>query len=189
MSAQVLNILKYFLLALVWLFFLRVLRVVWVEMRSGDAVPVEPAASAPRAGVVPARRRSGQATIPPAVPALAPAVAPPIAPAAPPPSGLPRRLRVVDPADRVGEQYSLVPRAGRTETVLGRANSADVPLGADSFVSSRHARVFMREGTVWIEDLGSTNGTVVNGTRISGAVELHPGDRVQVGRTTLEADP
>ena len=173
MSAQVLNILKYFLLALVWLFFLRVLRVAWVEIRTGGAAPEEAPAPAPRAGLIPARRRT----------APAPATA-----STPTPAALPTHLRVVDPADRAGQQFSLSPRSGATETVIGRAAGADIPLGEDSFASSRHARVFERGGAIWIEDVGSTNGTLVNGNRVSSPVQLNPGDRVQVGRTTMEVE-
>jgi pSer/pThr/pTyr-binding forkhead associated (FHA) protein len=61
-----------------------------------------------------------------------------------------------------------------------------VALPADSFVSQVHARVFRRGDDYWVEDLGSTNGTLVNGRRINGAVPVRRGDRVQVGRSVLE---
>ena len=178
MSAQVLNILKYFLLALVWLFFLRILRVVWVEIRSGGTA-TEEGAGPLRAGVVPALRRPTR----PAAPA-----APAAAASAPAPMPMPSRLRVVDPADRAGQQYSLRPRSGRDEVVIGRSSSCDVPLGEDSFVSSNHARVFARSGVLWLEDMGSTNGTLVNAARVATPVQLRPGDRIQIGRTTLEVE-
>ena len=54
-------------------------------------------------------------------------------------------------------------------------------------MSQVHARVFDRDGTLWIEDLGSTNGTFVNGERSNERVKLRKGDRVQVGETVLEA--
>ena len=176
MSAQVLNILKYFLLALVWLFFLRVLRVVWVEIRSGNANPED--LPAPRAGAVLARRRSAGS---PGAPATA-------SPAAPAPTPPPSRLRIVDPPERAGRQFSLRPGSGRDEVVIGRSSGCDIPLGEDSFVSSRHARVFGHDGMLWIEDLGSTNGTLVNGGRVASPVQLHAGHRVQVGHTTFEVE-
>ena len=54
-------------------------------------------------------------------------------------------------------------------------------------MSQVHARAFDRDGTLWVEDAGSTNGTLVNGKRITEPVKLRKGDRVQVGETVLEA--
>jgi pSer/pThr/pTyr-binding forkhead associated (FHA) protein len=61
-----------------------------------------------------------------------------------------------------------------------------VALPADTFVSQVHARVFRQGDGYWVEDLGSTNGTLVNGRRVVGAVPVRRGDRVQVGRSVLE---
>src|SRR3954447_13604087 len=60
-------------------------------------------------------------------------------------------------------------------------------LGGDTEISRRHAR-FRRapDGRIVVEDLNSTNGTLVNGQRIAGPRVLAPGDRITVGRTTLE---
>jgi pSer/pThr/pTyr-binding forkhead associated (FHA) protein len=49
-----------------------------------------------------------------------------------------------------------------------------------------HARVFRRDDDIFVEDLGSTNGTYLNGKKVSAASVVRKGDRVQVGRTTLE---
>ena len=71
------------------------------------------------------------------------------------------------------------------ELVLGREHpTADLVI-ADPGVSRRHARVFTHNGGVIVEDLGSSNGTYVNGERISGPVELGIGDEVQLGETVL----
>ena len=59
-------------------------------------------------------------------------------------------------------------------------------LPSDTFVSQMHARVFRRGDDYWVQDLGSTNGTLVNGRKIDGTVPLRRGDRVQVGRSVLE---
>ena len=72
------------------------------------------------------------------------------------------------------------------ELTIGRAPGCAVPLPADNFVSSVHARVFRQDGDYWVEDLGSTNGTLVNGRKMTGPEPLRRGDRVQVGRTVLE---
>ena len=60
-------------------------------------------------------------------------------------------------------------------------------IDGDTFVSQRHARIFVVDGQPMVEDLGSTNGSFHNGNRLNGARLLHPGDRVQVGYTVLEA--
>jgi len=73
------------------------------------------------------------------------------------------------------------------ELTIGRAAGCHVSVADDTFASSLHARVFGRDGTVFVEDLGSTNGTYVNGARLTGATVLRPGDQVQVGNTVLEA--
>jgi hypothetical protein len=71
------------------------------------------------------------------------------------------------------------------ELILGREDgTADLVLD-DPGVSRRHARVLPENGAVIVEDLGSSNGTYVNGERISGPVELGAGDEVQVGATVL----
>jgi hypothetical protein len=71
------------------------------------------------------------------------------------------------------------------ELILGREHgSADLVLD-DPGVSRRHARVLPENGGVIVEDLGSSNGTYVNGRRITGPVELGAGDEVQLGATVL----
>ena len=78
-----------------------------------------------------------------------------------------------------------IPIAG--PIVIGRSPGADIVI-ADDFVSSAHARVTPTpDGAAVIEDLNSTNGTVVNGTRISGAVALASGDTVDLGTVRLKA--
>ena len=71
-----------------------------------------------------------------------------------------------------------------TSVVLGRDAATDVRLDGDDFASGRHARLETRPDGVWVEDLGSTNGTFVNGKRVT-AERLEPGDVVRVGQTEL----
>jgi hypothetical protein len=67
---------------------------------------------------------------------------------------------------------------------LGRAASSDVHID-DSYASAAHARVYPRGGRVVIEDLGSTNGTFVNGHQLTRPLELEPNDTVRIGDTEL----
>ncbi|MBK7858850.1 MAG: sigma 54-interacting transcriptional regulator [Archangiaceae bacterium] len=75
-----------------------------------------------------------------------------------------------------------------SEVILGRSPSCDIPL-EDSKVSRRHARIAIEEGTARVSDLGSRNGTIVNGEKIEAEAVLLPGDRVQVGDTTVLYEP
>jgi hypothetical protein len=68
--------------------------------------------------------------------------------------------------------------------VLGRSRECDVVLD-DSGVSRRHAQIRPRDGGWTIEDLGSTNGLRVNGRRVTGAVPLNRGDRIELGSTEI----
>jgi serine/threonine-protein kinase len=68
---------------------------------------------------------------------------------------------------------------------IGRQEAGDGTLGQDAEISRHHARIARSGGGFVIEDLESTNGTFVNGRRITGPELLSPGDRIQVGATTL----
>jgi hypothetical protein len=70
---------------------------------------------------------------------------------------------------------------------IGRAEDNDLCVPDDPYVSGRHARFFLQGGYVVVDDLGSTNGTYVNTTRISEPNDLEIGDRVQIGGVILEA--
>ncbi|HVM40553.1 MAG TPA: FHA domain-containing protein [Acidimicrobiia bacterium] len=91
------------------------------------------------------------------------------------------RLRVVAPSDQKGRIYDV-----GDELTLGRATSCQISLPDDHFVSQLHARVYMRDGEVYVEDLGSTNGTYLNRQRLTHAMPVTKGDRIQVGKTVLE---
>ncbi len=68
---------------------------------------------------------------------------------------------------------------------VGRGAPNDIRLDADEFASAHHARIEPRRDGVWVEDIGSTNGTYVNGTRLSRPQRLTPGDVVRFGETDL----
>jgi hypothetical protein len=71
---------------------------------------------------------------------------------------------------------------------LGRGGQNDLVLVGDEFASARHARIEPRGDGVWVQDLESTNGTFVNGTRVAGAQRLDPGDVLRVGETDLRVE-
>jgi len=68
---------------------------------------------------------------------------------------------------------------------VGRGAPNDIRLDDDEFASSHHARIEPRRDGVWVEDIGSTNGTYVNGTRLGRPQKLAPGDIVRFGETDL----
>lgn len=70
------------------------------------------------------------------------------------------------------------------DVVIGRGEGCDIVVD-DEFASDRHATISVEGSAVWVEDLGSTNGTAVAGTRISGRVRIEPGATITVGRTKM----
>jgi hypothetical protein len=95
-----------------------------------------------------------------------------------------------------GEQLRITggPAAGSQldigqELQIGRSAGGEGRLGDDPEISRQHARLSRNpQGQLVVEDLGSTNGTYVNGQRIAGPTTLNPGDTVQMGRSTLSVE-
>ncbi|HZO33303.1 MAG TPA: FHA domain-containing protein [Chloroflexota bacterium] len=93
------------------------------------------------------------------------------------------RLIVVDPGAtslRPGEMLPL-----RPVTRLGRSEENTIILD-DTFVSAEHAVIVQRDGTWWLSDRGSTNGTALNERQVHGEVGLAPGDVVAIGDVRLK---
>ena len=159
MPDPVLTLLKYVFLAILYLFFMRVLRAVWVETRE------------PKEALVPA------------VPPVAPSPGATGGAVAGPPSGPigPEKMVVIAPDSMKGMEFPL-----GAEVTVGRAGGCGVLLMDDTFVSQLHARVFRRDKDLFVEDLGSTNGTFLNGRKVSTPMTVRKGDRIQFGRTTVE---
>ncbi len=88
-------------------------------------------------------------------------------------------LRVVSDRGKAG-RFEL-----EGETVIGRGPECQLCLD-DEFASQLHARIIKAGEAYLLEDLGSTNGTYVNGNRINYPVGLRHGDRISIGRTVLE---
>jgi pSer/pThr/pTyr-binding forkhead associated (FHA) protein len=154
-SDPLLTFLKYIFLAVLYLFFLRVLRAVWIELREPKPAPLPDG--------------------PP------PSAAPPAAARAQSRAPAPERLVVVDPPERRGLEFPLA-----DELTVGRAGGCGVPLPDDTFVSQLHARVFRRDGQLYVEDLGSTNGTYLNRKKVASPAAMGKGDKLKIGKTTLE---
>ena len=70
---------------------------------------------------------------------------------------------------------------------VGRSKDADVRI-EDRYASGIHARVFSREGRFYVEDMNSTNGTLLNGATLHGEAELIDGDTIQIGDTTFRLE-
>lgn len=68
--------------------------------------------------------------------------------------------------------------------VVGRSSQSDLAL-LDGEVSRRHARFDSEEGVVYVTDLGSRNGTYLNGERVTESIEVRPGDTLQLGNARL----
>ena len=66
---------------------------------------------------------------------------------------------------------------------IGRGSQNTITLEDDDFASASHARIEPRQDGVWLEDAGSTNGTYLNGVKLSRPRKLTPGDLVRVGET------
>jgi hypothetical protein len=92
-----------------------------------------------------------------------------------------RLVVVKSPSLKPGDEHEL----DSSPLTFGRGPQSDVKLDGDDYVSALHARVEPRRDGVWIEDAGSTNGTFLNGNKLTRARKLTPGDVVKVGETEL----
>ena len=100
------------------------------------------------------------------------------------PTAEPPRHRVVieaSPSAPPGSAYEL----GPAPITIGRAEGNVITLPRDEYASSRHARIEALRDGVWVVDLGSRNGTFVNGEPVEGREQLRTGDVVRVGETEL----
>jgi len=153
--------LKIAFLVLLYLFIWRIVRTVGRDARpSQESFVIRPAAP------------------PDSVPVPAPAAQ---EPAPPQPSGPPRLVVERSPVLQPGVELEL----DSTSFTVGRSFENDVAIDGDEFASARHLRIEPRRDGVWVQDLGSTNGTYVNGERIEEPRRLERGDVVAVGSTEL----
>lgn len=156
MSALTLTIIRLGFLAVLWLFVLTAVSVMRSDLFGTRVVP-----------------RSGPTPRTASRPARAPKPAKPR-------RGTPTTLVVTQ-----GALAGTTVRLGEGAISLGRAPECTIVLD-DDYASSRHARVFPKDGQWWVEDLGSTNGTYLDRTKIAAPMPLAIGVPVRVGKTILE---
>ena len=150
--------LQWLVIVLVFLFFLRVVRAVWVEVR--PAGPRQTRSERRKAAREEERARVGNS---------------------------PKRkrkqlfLEVIEPPDQAGRTFDL-----DDELTIGRSPGCGVPTTYDVYSSTLHARLFRRGDQLWVEDLNSTNGTYVNSEQITKPTKLARDDLLQVGATVFE---
>lgn len=153
MPIELLTLMKFALLALLYLFVARTVRTVALELYGG-------------------RRKA-------AAPAPRPAVAAPVEGA--------RRSR------KIPKEIVLYPLEGQPRViglsghglVLGRSDAVDV-LVDDLYVSDEHAEILPDDGSWSVRDLGSTNGTFLNGAKVTRPTPLAAGDQLRLGKTNIE---
>jgi hypothetical protein len=92
-----------------------------------------------------------------------------------------RIVVVKSPALTEGDEWEL----DSSSLTFGRSSQNDIQLKRDEYASSNHARLEPRRDGVWVEDIGSTNGTYLNGIRLTRPKRLNPGDIVRIGETEL----
>jgi FHA domain len=170
-----LDILKWALLALLYLFFARVLFTVWTELRaprtsSGPTItsaPDDPTmmAAAPAAATAPIKQPKTSKQ-----------------PKVRTQRGKVTALVVLEPKAQKGRAFPL-----DHEITVGRATTCTIALPDDPYISTLHAHVVRDGDEVWVEDLGSTNGSHLNGARLTMRKLVQQGDRLQFGQTLLEA--
>ena len=113
--------------------------------------------------------RGGAVTVPTPAPSSKPVRRPPRELVVHPPEGAPTVVRL--------DQSSMV---------LGRSPAAEV-LVDDHYASDEHARIRSGDNGHWtVQDLGSTNGTFVNGAKVTSSTDLHSGDQIRIGKTRIE---
>ena len=159
MSEIALTVLKVLFLALLWLFIFSVVSVIRTDL-FGKPVPTPDQPEARELeSPSPPSRRTRR------------------------PRGDPRVLSIVQ-GQQTGEKAELAPGL----VMIGRGADCQLVLD-DDYVSTRHARVVAGESGLYIEDLGSTNGTYVNGARITAPTAISLSDSLRIGKTMLKLEP
>ncbi|WP_405063187.1 FHA domain-containing protein [Kribbella sp. NBC_01505] len=157
MSELTLTLIKLGFLALLWMFVLAVLSVIRSDLFGAKIDSKAAAAAVPSAT------------------ARTPKPAKPVKKR----KGLPGSVTIAD-----GPQAGVGATLVEEPVVIGRGSDCQIRLD-DDYSSTRHSRLFLSEGQWWVEDLGSTNGTYLDGQRVTRPVPAEIGGSIRIGRTTL----
>jgi pSer/pThr/pTyr-binding forkhead associated (FHA) protein len=153
MPIELLTLLKFALLALLYLFVGRTVRTVSLELYGGRRKAAAPAPRPAVAAPADATRRSRR---------------------------IPREI-VVHPPEGAPQVVALRGHG----VILGRSSNVDV-LVDDLYVSDEHAEILPDDGSWSVRDLGSTNGTFLNGGKVTRPTPLAAGDQLRLGKTSIE---
>jgi pSer/pThr/pTyr-binding forkhead associated (FHA) protein len=157
MSELTLTLIKLGFLALLWMFVLAVLSVI-----RSDLFGAKVDSRAMTATIAPTNNRPNKTAKP-----------------SKKKRGAPGSVTIAD-----GPQAGVGATLGEEPVVIGRGSDCQILLD-DDYSSTRHARLFQSEGEWWVEDLGSTNGTYLDGQRVTRPVPAEIGGSIRIGRTTL----
>ena len=147
---------RFAFLALLWLFLYGMIRVIRMELRTAGA-PRVPVPAKPKSKKARAAASDGR-----------------------PGRGALSQL-IVTEGSLAGTRVALTGKP----ILIGRANDSTLVL-TDDYASTRHARISENNGTWYLEDLGSTNGTYVGHTKVTGPVPLEAGVVIRIGKTAME---
>lgn len=170
---------KILFLLLLYLFIFRIVRSLSKDLSRGAEpveMPVQAAAPAPSpVSTAPAAQRMRAPIAPPEPAVAAPANT----------SEFEELVSKIKP--RLVVQHSKVIDDGKIfeldgGATVGRSPRSDIVL-PDEYVSQTHARIFMRKQFLFLEDLGSTNGTFVDGRKVEGERQIKPGQEIVIGDT------
>lgn len=179
MPTGLLDLFKYVLIALIWLFFLRVLRAVWVQIKEPKREkPRDLANSSKGLSQDIIEERISSQTIKKSQNSTSKN------------HGATETIQARQPSIRLKLLGGLI---GNQDTyditgigTIGRGSGCTIPIPVDEFSSMVHARIYGQNGQFYIEDLESTNGTFVNNAKIDNPTALVVGDHILIGRTNLE---
>jgi pSer/pThr/pTyr-binding forkhead associated (FHA) protein len=157
-SALVVGVVKIGLLVLLWLFVVSAYRVVRSDL-SGAKVVRAPAAAVATAPAARGRSAGG--------------------------GGGGGRSQARKLVVTEGSLAGTTVRLGDSPVTLGRADDSTLVL-TDDYASTRHARLVPSDGAWTLEDLGSTNGTYLGGTKVTRAMPVPVGQQIRIGKTVLE---
>ena len=184
MSDGVLSTFKIALLVVIYLFFFRVLRTIWAQLREPRVVvhssPIQPTHAPPSAATqAPFAPQTTQA------PASSPTIIRQVTSSHIAANRQPITNLVLQQILPVTDDSPPPIAVVANPFVVGRSRQANLPID-DSFASQRHAQLVLMDGIWQVEDLGSTNGTLLNGIKISHVTAVAKGDRLAIGNHHFE---